>query len=77
MAKKKEGNQDRLLIKVIMPKQGAERKVKGGGSKARPFRDVDASYRKRLSGEVDAIRASIAKQIRTTGAAPVRVRLIP
>ena len=77
MAKNSGGNQERLLIKVIMPKQGAERRVQGGGSKAKPFRDVDANYRKRLSGEVEAIRTSVAQQIHGTGAAPVRVRLIP
>ena len=76
MAKKDGGSQERLLIKVIMPKQGAERRVQGGGSKAKPFREVDAKYRKRLSGEVEAIRNSITKQIHVSGAAPVRVRLI-
>ena len=33
--------QERLLIKVIMPKQGTERKVAGGGAPPRPFRPVD------------------------------------
>lgn len=41
--------QDRLLIKVIMPKQGTERKVTGGGTPPKPFREVDTAYRKRLS----------------------------
>ena len=34
--------QERLLIKVIMPKQGTERKVPGGGTPPKPFRPVDA-----------------------------------
>ena len=29
--------QERLLIKVIMPKQGTERKVPGGGTPPKPF----------------------------------------
>jgi len=59
-----------------MPKQGTERKVPGGGTPPRPFRPVDAKYRTRLSTEVSAIRAAIVPQIRKTGAAPVRVKLI-
>jgi len=67
---------ERLLIKVIMPKQGAERKVAGGGPPPKPFRPVDAKYRARLSTQVSAIRAAIVPQIRTAGAAPVRVKLL-
>lgn len=77
MAKgKTDGRQERLLIKVIMPKQGAERKVSGGGGKGKPFRDVDSKYRSRLSGQVSAIRKAVAPQIKTAGAAPVRVKLL-
>ena len=68
--------QERLLIKVIMPKQGMERKVSGGGAPPKPFRPVDARYRGRLSNQVAAIRAAIVPQIRTSGAAPVRVKLL-
>jgi len=68
--------QDRLLIKVIMPKQGIERKVQGGGAPPKPFREVDSGYRKRLSSQVVAIRKAILPQIKTAGAAPVRVKLI-
>jgi hypothetical protein len=54
--------QERLLIKVIMPKQGTERKVAGGGPPPKPFRPVDAKYRTRLSTQVSAIRAAIKGQ---------------
>ncbi len=37
--------QERLLIKVIMPKQYTERKVPGGGTPPKPFRPVDQKYR--------------------------------
>jgi hypothetical protein len=67
---------ERLLIKVIMPKQGTERKVSGGGARPKPFRPVDAKYRAGLSTQVSAIRSAILPQIRTAGAAPVRVRLL-
>lgn len=68
--------QQRLLIKVIMPRQGLERKVTGGGPPAKPFRPVDAKYRGRLSSQVKAIRTAIVPQIRTVGAAPARVKLL-
>ncbi len=68
--------QERLLIKVIMPRQGTERKVLGGGTPPKPFRDVDTKYRTRLSTQVSAIRKAVAPQIRTGGAAPVRVKLL-
>lgn len=69
--------QERLLIKVIMPKQGMERKVPGGGSPPKPFRPVDKKYRASLSSQVSAIRTAIEPQIETAGAAPVRVKLVP
>ena len=68
--------QQRLLIKVIMPKQGTERKVPGGGTPPKPFRTVDAKYRSSLSSQVTAIRTAIAPQIKMAGAAPVRVKLL-
>ena len=69
--------QERLLIKVIMPKQGTERKVPGGGSPPKPFRPVEGKYRASLSSQVSAIRTAIEPQIETAGAAPVRVKLVP
>ncbi len=68
--------QERLLIKVIMPKQYTERNVPGGGTPPRPFRPVDQRYRASLSSQVSAIRTAIVPQIRTAGAAPVRVKLV-
>ncbi|MGA7521984.1 MAG: S8 family peptidase [Acidobacteriaceae bacterium] len=68
--------QERLLIKVIMPNQYTERKVPGGGSPPKPFRLVDEKYRKSLSSQIAAIRTAIVPQIRTVGAAPVRVKLV-
>ena len=69
--------QERLLIKVIMPKQGTERRVAAGGTPPKPFRLVDAEYRARLSNQVAAIRTALAPQIKTAGAAPLRVKLLP
>ncbi len=67
---------DRLPIKVIMPKQGVERKVPGGGPPPKPFRTVDAKYRSRLFNQVSALRNVVVPQSRRTGVAPVRVKLI-
>ena len=68
--------QERLLIKLIMPKQGAERKIPGGGTPPRPFRTVDAKYRAHLSSQVAALRTAVVPQIRNAGCAPVRVKLL-
>ena len=50
---------ERLPIKLIMPKQGSERKVTGGGGPAKPLRTVDAKYRTRLSNQVSALRDAL------------------
>ena len=68
--------QERLLIKVIMPKQYTMTRVPGGGAPPKPFRPVDQKYRASLSSQVSAIRAAIIPQIKTAGAAPVRVKLV-
>ncbi|MFC1916793.1 S8 family peptidase [Chloroflexota bacterium] len=67
---------DRLPIKLIMPKQGKERKNQGGGQPPEPFRPVDTAYRRRLYNEVTAIRGSVLPQVKHVGTAPVRVKLL-
>lgn len=67
---------DRLPIKLIMPKQGKEKRVPGGGTPPKPFRAVDSAYRKSLSTQVSAIREALVPQIKQTGSAPVRVKLL-
>lgn len=67
---------DRLPIKLIMPKQGTERRITGGGGPPKPFRTVDATYRTRLSNQVSALRNVVVPQSRRTGGAPVRVKLL-
>jgi len=68
---------ERLPIKLVLPRQGTERKVKAGGELPKPFRTVDDDYRRSLSHQVSAIRHAILPQVRRTGAAPVRVKLLP
>jgi len=68
--------QDRLPIKLIMPKQGAERKIPPGGTPPKPFRTVDRKYRNHLSNQVSALRSAIVHQVRRTGSAPIRVKLL-
>jgi serine protease AprX len=67
---------ERLPIKLIMPKQGTEQKLKPGGTPPKPFRTVDVEYRGRLSNQISGIRTALVPQIRRTGAAPVRVKLL-
>jgi serine protease AprX len=68
--------QDRLPIKLIMPKQGAERKIPPGGTPPKPFRAVDGKYRNHLSNQVSALRSAIIPQVHRTGSAPIRVKLL-
>ena len=46
---------ERLFIKVILPKQGKETKVPPGGSPARPFKLVDDAFRTQLIDELGAV----------------------
>ena len=66
---------ERLPIKLIMPRQGKESRVSGGGSPPTPFRHVDAAYRKSLSTQVSAIRSTITPQTEHR-LVPVRVKLL-
>lgn len=76
MATDMPGGGDRLPIKLIMPKQGVERRVLGGGKKPVPFRPVDRTYRQHLSRQVSAIEEAVLPQMKTSKAAPVRVKVI-
>jgi len=67
---------ERLPIKLILPKQGKEKRVPGGGTPPKPFRPVNAAYRMSLSKQVSAIRDAVLPQVKQTGAAPVRVKLL-
>lgn len=66
----------RLPIKVIMPDQGSERPVPGGGSSPIPFRPVTSDFRSSLGTQIDAIRTSLFSQIERRGAAPIRVQIL-
>ncbi len=71
-----ETSRERLPIKLIMPKQGAERRVPGGGPPAKPFRAVTPEYRRSLTTQVSAVRDALSSQITRIGAAPIRVKLL-
>lgn len=69
---------ERLPIKVILPKQGKERKVAGGGIRPKPFRPVTEEYRASLGKQVSAIRNAITPEIEErVGSVPVRVKVLP
>ncbi|WP_223842394.1 S8 family peptidase [Methylotuvimicrobium alcaliphilum] len=59
-----------------MPKQGAERRVTGGGGPPQPFRVVDDQYRHRLVNQITAIQESVLLNLKGVKAAPVRVKVI-
>ena len=66
----------RLPIKLIMPKQGEPKLVRGGG-KIESLRPVDSAYRKLLSDQIEVVRESLPEWAEKTGGAPARVFLIP
>ena len=67
----------RLPIKVILPNQGWERRVPGGGSKPRPFRSVTPAYRESLRAQVTAIQRAVTPSVaRRVGGVPLRVKVI-
>ena len=68
---------ERLPIKLILPKQGRERRVPGGGNPPTPFRAVTPAYRQALSNQVAAIKQGLAEPIARVGVAPVRLKVIP
>lgn len=65
----------RLPIKVILPRQGRERSVPGGGSRDEPFRPVDSEFRRSLGRQISALRNAIAPLADRTGSVPARVNL--
>ncbi|MBZ0261806.1 MAG: S8 family peptidase [Hyphomicrobiales bacterium] len=68
---------ERLPIKLILPNQGKQKPVQGGGSPPKPFRPVDAEFRRNLSSQVEATRMAVLSQAKEIGAAPIRIKLIP
>ena len=59
-----------------MPKQGAERRVKGGGGRPSPLRTVDSSYRNSLTNQIDGIKRGLGTHLKQVGMVPVQVSLI-
>lgn len=76
MAEKNIPRPDRLPIKLILPSQGKEKRIDGGGTPPKPFRTVDGAYRKSLATQVSAVREALLPQMKQAGAAPVRVKLL-
>ena len=67
----------RLPIKVILPNQGKERRVPGGGSQPKPFRSVTAAYRESLFTQVSAIQRAVTPVITNrVGGMPLRVKVL-
>lgn len=68
---------EHLPIRVILPRQGREKKVQPGGPPAKPFRRVDEKYRQGLLRQVDAALETVRLPAIKVRAIPLRVQLIP
>ncbi len=66
---------ERLPIKLVLPNQATLRPWPQGGSKAKPFIEVNKEFRDRLKTEVAAVRALVVAQAKETESAPMRVKL--
>lgn len=66
---------ERLPIKLILPRQGKERRVEAGGGRPVPFRTVDAAFRRSLVSEVSSIDEVLRPSMKETGAIHIRVQL--
>lgn len=77
MASTEPGGTPRLPIKVILPDQGNERRIPGGGSPPRPFRQVTAEFRQSLLRQIASVESSFpAPSMASRGPVPLRVSLV-
>lgn len=67
---------ERLFIKVILPKQGMEKKVIGRSGPSIPFRLVDSKFRQSLSSRIQAVEQAIKTPAKKLGAVPARIKLV-
>jgi serine protease AprX len=67
--------EERLYIKVVMPKQGIEKKKVGGGPKPKPFKPVTPQLRSRLLGELASADHLLDVQPLTRPVVPLRIIL--
>jgi len=67
----------RLYIKVILPKQGQEKKNTGGGKAAEPLKPVTPVFRQQLVTQLTEIENVFALTPPEARVVPVRVRLEP
>src|SRR5687767_5125093 len=66
----------RLPIKVILPNQGVDRPILGGGGKKKPFQAVTQDFRRSLGTQIEALGVAVREQARQAGSAPIRVQLV-
>jgi serine protease AprX len=72
-----EGRHDeRLPIKLILPKQGEEHVIRGGGTPPKPFRQVDRAFRTSLRNQVLAVQRVASEHAARTGVIPIRAKLL-
>jgi len=64
---------ERLYIKVILPKQGEERRVQGGGGEPKPFKDVTPTLRRSLLLQLGEIEATLNRISVPARVVPARV----
>lgn len=69
--------EERLYVKIVMPKQGIEKKKPGGGSKSEIFTPVTPAVRARLAGGLDPVERILERAPLNRPVVPLKAILAP
>ena len=69
--------EERLYVKIVMPRQGKEKKKTGGGGKVEPFTPVTTKARQRLVDGLAAAEQLLARVSLQNRLVPLKASLIP
>ncbi|MDR3405893.1 MAG: S8 family peptidase [Chthoniobacter sp.] len=69
--------QERLYVKIVMPKQCAEKRKPGGGGKIKPFAVVTTAVRHRLLAELEPVEKLLATVHQNRPVVPLKAILTP
>jgi hypothetical protein len=69
--------EERLYVKIVMPKQGVEKKKPGGGLKPKPFTPVTPAVRTRLAAGLDSVERLLTSVPSDRPVLPLRAVVVP
>ena len=69
--------EERLYVKIVMPKQGVEKKKPGGGVKPEVFTPVTSAVRTRLAASLEPVERLLASVPLSRPVVPLKAVLTP